>query len=78
MYCMSRCCLRYVIYDCVKLQIQELYDACDRMRPQLFRLASAATEDGDEGLGKIKSKSYKILTMSAVVLAIYTLYSLIF
>ena len=22
------------------------------MRPQLFRLASSATEDGDEGLGK--------------------------
>lgn len=33
--------------------MKELYDACDKMRPQLFRLASSATEDGDEGLGEI-------------------------
>ncbi|KAL9956982.1 hypothetical protein ACROYT_G038553 [Oculina patagonica] len=33
--------------------MKELYDACDRMRPQLFRLASSATEDGDEGLADI-------------------------
>lgn len=32
--------------------LKELYDACDKMRPQLFRLASSATEDGDEGLGE--------------------------
>ena len=34
--------------------LQELYDSCDKMRPQLFRLASSATEDGDEGLGEIE------------------------
>lgn len=33
--------------------MKELYDACDKMRPQLFRLASSATEDGDEGLAEI-------------------------
>lgn len=33
--------------------MKELYDACDKMRPQLFRLASSATEDGDEGLADI-------------------------
>ncbi|KAJ7340131.1 ARF-binding protein [Desmophyllum pertusum] len=33
--------------------MKELYDACDRMRPQLFRLASSATEEGDEGLADI-------------------------
>lgn len=41
--------------------LQELYDACDRMRPQLFRLASSATEDGDEGLGEIKFAMYDLL-----------------
>lgn len=33
--------------------MKELYDSCDKMRPQLFRLASSATEDGDEGLAEI-------------------------
>lgn len=42
--------------------LQELYDSCDKMRPQLFRLASSATEDGDEGLGEILIKACTIFS----------------
>ncbi|XP_031562775.1 ADP-ribosylation factor-binding protein GGA2-like [Actinia tenebrosa] len=33
--------------------MKELFSSCEKMRPSLFRLASAATEEGDGGLGEI-------------------------
>ncbi|EDO44900.1 predicted protein [Nematostella vectensis] len=33
--------------------MKELYSSCEKMRPTLFRLASAATEEGDAGLAEI-------------------------
>ncbi|KAK3725017.1 hypothetical protein QZH41_017481 [Actinostola sp. cb2023] len=33
--------------------MKELFLSCEKMRPSLFRLASSATEEGDEGLAEI-------------------------
>lgn len=58
--------MRDLLIDFCAKCLQELYDSCDKMRPQLFRLASSATEDGDEGLGEIDFKKLKHVRFSVV------------